>query len=727
MSSMPPELAEPSTWGLGVPPRSAELHWAGSPLPLAARYANLGGVSPDVRTPAVRMDLSADDPVTGPVTAGELLWVPTTERVAGANITAYLAWLKQTRGLDLAGYPELWQWSVTETGPFWQSIWDYHDVIAVGQPTAVFGERAAMPGAQWFPGATLNYAENVMARETPGEIALYYHSETTPVTPLRWDDLAGQVRILATRLRKLGVQPGDRVASTLPNIPEAVIAMLAATSIGAIWTSVSPDFGWRGVLDRFRQLQPTVLICTGGYTYNGRAYDRSAELSQIIKNLTCLKHVIYLPFGDVPAPAGNAETWHELLDHEPVSREQFRYHHGPFHLPLWILFSSGTTGLPKAITHSHGGILLEQLKLQHLNMNLSPGDVLFFYTTTGWMMWNFLVSSLVLGVRPLLYDGNPGYPEPDALWRMAAQARVTLFGGSPAYADMLAKRGVVPKDRYDLSALECVMLAGSPVSPEVYAWFLRNVKRDLWLHVGSGGTDVCAGFTGGSPTLPVYAGEHQHRNLGVAAYAFNQAGEPVVDEVGEMVITKPMPSMPVRFWGDDSTMSGYKATYFDQWPGIWRQGDFFRVTERGGAFVLGRSDATLNRFGVRIGTAEIYNVLESIPEVDDAIVVNLDLPGGRFFMPMFVKLADGVTLDERITIEITTKLRQQYTPRHVPDKIIQVPAMPTTITGKKLEVPVRRLLMGVPLTQAANTSAMADPSALDAFVDYARTQDDYEL
>jgi acetoacetyl-CoA synthetase len=673
------------------------------------------------------MDLSDADPVTGPVKAGDLLWVPTADRVANANITAYLAWLEENRGLAFDGYPDLWEWSVTATGEFWQTIWDYHDIIAPEQPTAVFGERRTMPGVDWFPGARLNYAENVMAREAPGEVALYYHSETVPVTPLLWDDLAGKVRILATQLRRLGVQPGDRVASTLPNIPEAVISMLAVTSIGAIWTSVSPDFGWRGVLDRFRQLQPTVLICTGGYRYNGKAYDRSGELRQIVDDLACLEHVIYLPFGDVPAPADNAQSWPELLAREPVAREDFQFQHGPFDMPLWILFSSGTTGLPKAITHSHGGILLEQLKLQHLNMNLSPGDVLFFYTTTGWMMWNFLVSSLVLGVKPLLYDGNPGYPEPDALWRMAAQARVTLFGGSPAYADMLAKRGVVPKDTYDLSALECVMLAGSPVSPEVYAWFLRNVKRDLWLHVGSGGTDVCAGFTGGSPTLPVYAGEHQHRNLGVAAYAFNESGQPVVDEVGEMVITKPMPSMPVKFWGDDEAMTRYKATYFDEWPGIWRQGDFFRVTERGGTFVLGRSDATLNRFGVRIGTAEIYNVLDTIPEVDDAIVVNLDLPGGHFFMPMFVKLADGITLDDRITAEINGKLRKEYTPRHVPDKIIQVPAMPTTITGKKLEVPVRRLLMGVPLDKAANTSAMADPAALDAFIDYARTQKDYDL
>jgi acetoacetyl-CoA synthetase len=672
------------------------------------------------------MDLSASDPVTRPVRPGELLWVPTPERADGSNITAFIGWLKETRGLEFAGYQELWEWSVTDTDAFWQAHWDYSDIIATAQPTAVLGSRE-MPGAQWFPGARLNYAQNVMRHEAAGEVALYHHSETRPVTPMYWDEFGPAVRTLATQLRALGVKPGDRVASTLPNIPEAVIAMLATTSIGAVWTSVSPDFGWRGALDRFRQLEPTVLICTGGYTYNGRDYDRSGELRRIIADLGCLKHVIYLPYGGIPAPADDARSWAELLAGPVVPRDEFTYHHGPFEMPLWVLFSSGTTGLPKAITHSHGGILLEQLKLQRLNMDLSPGDVLFFYTTTGWMMWNFMVSSLVLGVTPLLYDGNPGYPEPDALWRMAAQARVTLFGGSPSYADMLAKRGVVPKDKYDLSALRTVMLAGSPVSPEVYAWFYRNVKRDLWLHVGSGGTDICAGFTGGSPTLPTYAGEHQHRNLGVAAYAFNDKGEVVTDTVGEMVITKPLPSMPVKFWADDAAMTGYRGTYFDQWPGVWRQGDFFKVTPRGGTFVLGRSDATLNRFGIRIGTAEIYNVLAGIKEVDDAIVVNLDLPGGKFFMPIFVKLADGLALNDDIIGEITVRLRREYTPRHVPDKFIQVPAIPSTITGKKLEVPVRRLLMGVPLEKAANTSAMADPSALDAFIDYARSQHDYTV
>jgi acetoacetyl-CoA synthetase len=665
-------------------------------------------------------------PVPENVKTGDLLWTPSAERAEQANVTAFIAWLRDNRGPRLAGYQDLWEWSVTDIGGFWQAIWDYTGIHSGTRPTAVLAS-GQMPGAQWFPGATLNYAEHVLRNERPGEVALYYASEGSGVTPLLWDDLAPPVRVLATRLRGLGVRPGDRVASVLPNIPEAVIAMLATASIGAIWTSVSPDFGWRGMLDRLRQLRPKVLIATGGYTYGGKDFDRGEELGRVIADLRPLglEQVIYLPFKDVARPSAATIGWQEITSQPQVAAADFEFHRGPFGMPLWILFSSGTTGLPKAITHGHGGMLIEQLKLQRLNMDLNAGDVLFFYTTTGWMMWNFLASALLHGVRPLLFDGSPGYPAPDVLWRLAAEAGVTLFGASPAYIDTQAKRGVVPKDAYDLAALKTVMLAGSPVSAEAYAWVYRNVKRDLYIHCGSGGTDVCTGFTGGSPTLPTRAGEHTHRNLGVAAFAFDDDGKALVGEVGEMVVTQPMPSMPVKFWGDDEGMSRYKACYFDRYPGIWRQGDFFRVTERGSTFVLGRSDATLNRYGVRIGTAEIYAVLEGIGEIADALVVNLDLPGGKSFMPMFVALADGATLDERLKDEIRSRLRREYTPRHVPDKIIAVPKIPVTLTGKKLEVPVRRILQGTAVEQAANRSALADPASLDAFVEYARTQQDY--
>ena len=658
------------------------------------------------------------------VREGDLLWTPGPDRVGRANVTAFTRWLARERGLDFDGYHALWRWSVTDLDAFWQAVWDYCGIEASAPPTAVLGRRT-MPGADWFPGARLNYAQHVLRREQAGQDALYYQSETTPLAALPWPDLANSVRVLGTRLRAMGVRPGDRVASCMPNIPQTVIAMLATTSIGAVWTSCSPDFGGRGISDRFGQLAPKVLFCVDSYRYGGRDYDRSAEMEQVIALLPGLEQVIH-----VPGPAGlaitGARAWDDVMDQPPVPAAGFEFEQVPFGHPLWVLFSSGTTGLPKAITHSHGGILIEQLKLQTLNMDLRPGDRLFFYTTAGWMMWNFLVSSLLLGVRPLLYDGNPAYPGPGVLWEMAQDARVTMFGASPAYVGMLAKAGLVPAEKYDLSALRTVMLAGSPVSAEVNAWFYRNVKADLWLHVGSGGTDVCSGFTGGTPALPVYAGEHQARNLGVAAYAFDDQGAPVTGEVGEMVITQPMPSMPVRLWNDDDGEL-YRRTYFADFPGVWRQGDFFKVNERGGCFVLGRSDATLNRYGVRIGTAEIYAALETVEEVADALIVNLDLPGGGFFMPLFITLTEGAVLDDALRGKIAARLSAEYTARHVPDQIIAVPAIPATLTGKKMEVPVRKILLGARPDEAANRNAMADPQALEAFAEYASTQRDYRL
>jgi acetoacetyl-CoA synthetase len=665
--------------------------------------------------------------MTEPVAEGTLLWTPSPQRVAASKLTAFMAWLGQ-RGHRFHSYDDLWQWSVTDLESFWQAIWDYSEIDASAAPERVLGSRA-MPGAQWFPGARLNYAQHVLRREVPGQVALLSASETTPLHGTDWADLAGQVRILATRLRAMGVVPGDRVASYLPNIPQTVIAMLATTSIGAIWTSVSPDFGWRGVLDRFRQLTPKVLFCVDGYSYNGRQFDRSDELREIVAGLDSVEHVIVLP-----GPSGGvalrlvpgALSWAEALDHPPVPASEFSFEQVPFSHPLFILFSSGTTGLPKAIVHCHGGILIEQMKLQPLHMDLGPGDRLFFFTTAGWMMWNFLVSSLLVGVVPVLYDGSPAYPGPDVLWRLAQDAGVTFFGASPSYVDLMAQAGVVPADLFDLSALRTIMPAGSPVSAEHTAWFYRNVKADISIATGSGGTDVCSGFVGGVPTWPVRAGEIQARHLGVAAHAFNERGESIVNEVGEMVITEPMPSMPVYLWGDTDN-ARYLESYFDVFPGIWRQGDFFRINERGACFVLGRSDATLNRQGVRIGTAEVYRVLATIPEVADGVIVNLDLPGGGFFMPLFVKLAEGAVLDEALEQRIRDRLRADCTPRHVPDKIIAVPGIPATLTGKKLEVPVRKILRGMPPDEAANRNAMANPDSLDFFARYAATQQDYPV
>ncbi|MGH3318788.1 MAG: acetoacetate--CoA ligase [Streptosporangiaceae bacterium] len=672
--------------------------------------------------------MTANDREPGRVREGDLLWTPSPEQAAGTGITAFTRWLERERGLRFDDYAALWRWSVDDLEGFWQAIWDYFDVQASVPPTRALGRRE-MPGAGWFPGARLNFAQHVLRGERPGTDALMYLSETTGLTGLAWEDFAGQVRVLATRLRALGVQPGDRVAAYLPNIPQAVVAMLATTSIGAVWTCCSPDFGWRGVLDRLRQVEPKVLICVDGYRYGGKAYDRREELSRIIGGLHTLDHVVHLPYlrPDDPTPAvEGALLWDTLLDHPPVPAEDFRFEQVPFDHPLWVLYSSGTTGLPKAIVHGHGGQLLEQMKNQSFHMDLHPGDRAFFFTTTGWMMWNFLVSSPVIGVCPVLYDGNPAYPAADALWQLAQDAGVSLFGTSPTFIDMMNKAGIVPGETYDLSRLRTIMPAGSPVSPACTAWFYRNVKKDVWIATGSGGTDCCTGFVGGVPTLPVYAGEIQAPSLGVAAKAYDEHGRGVVDQVGEFVITEPMPAMPVKLWGDDSG-TRYRDAYFDYFPGVWRQGDFFRINERGGCFVLGRSDATLNRYGVRIGTAEIYRALEPLEEVDDALVVNLALSAGGFFMPLFVALADERVLDADLEKKIRDRLRREYTPRHVPDRVVQVPEIPRTLSGKKMEVPVRKILLGTSAEESADRHAMANPDSLDTFITYARSGRDYSI
>jgi acetoacetyl-CoA synthetase len=662
------------------------------------------------------------------VQEGDLLWTPSASRIENANVTAFMRWLKKERGLEFKNYTELWRWSVEDLEAFWGALWRYFEVESSTPYTRVLGD-ARMPGADWFPGARLNFAQHELRHERPNATAVLHLSERAPLAALSWQELGSKVRILATQLRKLGVKPGDRVVAYMPNIPEAMIAMLATTSIGAVWSSCGPDFGTRGVLDRFTQLAPKVLFCVDGYQYGGKPFSRRGELTQIIAQLDSLEHVIYLPYlnRDDRAPlSANTKVWDDLLSHPPVAAQDFVYEQVPFNHPLWILFSSGTTGLPKAIIQSHGGILLEQFKAISFQMDMKAGERLFFFTTTGWMMWNFLASTLLLDVTPVLYDGNPTWPRSDVLWKMVEDSGASFFGASPTYVAMLQKDGIVPKERFDVSKLESIMLGGSPCTPEIMKWFYDSVKEDLWVQNGSGGTDICSAFVAGTPIQPVYAGEIQCPMLGVDVRAFNDRGESVIDEVGEMVVLKPMPSMPVRLWNDPGN-ERYIESYFQEFPGIWRQGDFFRVNKRGGCFVLGRSDATLNRHGVRIGTAEIYRSLATLEGIDDSLIVNLDLPGGKFFMPLFVKLRAGLQLDEAIIESIRKKLRTEYSPRHVPDKIYQVPDIPYTLTGKRMEVPVRRILAGYPLEKAANRDAVANPTALDFFVEYARTQRDYSI
>ncbi len=660
---------------------------------------------------------------------GALLWKPSAQRLARSHLTKYMAWLAQ-RGRPFDDYEALWRWSVEDLEGFWGSIVEFCGVHFSTPPTRILGRRE-MPGAEWCPGGRLNYAQHALAHERPGEEALLYLSERRPLASLSWTDFARQVRVLATRMRSLGIAPGDRVVAYLPNVPEAMIAMYATASIGAVWSSCGPDFGTRGVLDRYSQLRPKLLFCVDGYSYGGKLFDRRADIREIIGALPSLQHVIYLPYLDpddlTPVLEGVAERaifWADALSGPDPGREVFQFEQVPFAHPLFILFSSGTTGLPKAIIHCHGGITLEQLKLFHFHMDMHARQRMFFFTSTGWMMWNFLSSSLLMDVVPVLYDGNPAWPTPDLLWKMADDTGAHLFGASPTYQSILEKAGIVPKDRFKLEQLETIVLAGSPVTAECQNWFYENVKRDLWAHSGSGGTDICSGLVGGVVNLPNYAGEIQARSLGVAAYAFDDRGNRLVDEVGELVLTEPMPSMPVGFWGDENHQR-YRESYFDQYPGVWRHGDFFRVNARGGCFVLGRSDATLNRHGVRIGTAEVYRSLQGVPEIEDSLIVNLDLPGGKFFMPLFVKLKGDVPLDEDIAERIRATIRKEYSPRHVPDRIFQVTAIPYTLTGKKMEVPVRRILMGVPVEKAANRAAMANVDSLDFFIQYVQTQTDY--
>ncbi|WP_395610375.1 acetoacetate--CoA ligase [Pseudomonas sp. B22129] len=652
------------------------------------------------------------------VVQGQLLWQPSPEHLQHARLTHYLDWLRRKRRLRFADYQDLWQWSVDRPQAFWQSIWDHFQVQASSPHQAVLGAKA-MPGAQWFPGARLNFAEHILRNEQDGD-ALLYLNETTGLQGLPWAEFAGQVRRLASWLRESGVVPGDRVVAYLPNIPEAMIALCACAAIGAVWASCSPDFGAQGVLDRVRQLSPKVLLAIDGYRYGGKVFDRREQVRHIARELSSIEQLIVIPalFPDAPLTLPNAIDWHTLQQRPTVPAADFHCEQLPFEHPLWVLFSSGTTGLPKAIVQSHGGILLEQLKALHLHLDFRRGDAAFIFTTTGWMMWNTLFSALLCGVRPVLYDGHPAWPNIDTLWQILQDSRASFFGTSPTYIELMKRHDVVPCERFDLSALRTVMPVGSPVSPQCNAWFYRNLKPDVWVTTGSGGTDICTGLVSGVPTLPVYAGEIQARALGVDAHAFDEHGLAVTEEVGELVVTSPMPSMPVCFWNDPQG-ERYRDSYFQPWPGVWRHGDFFLLNARGGCQVLGRSDATLNRFGVRIGTAEIYRALEQIEEIDDALIVNLDLPEGGFFMPLFVQLLPGAVLDDTLHQRVCECLQQACTPRHVPDQILAVPLIPLTLTGKKMEVPIRRILMGHDPQTVANPSAMRDPQALAFFIEYA--------
>ncbi len=664
------------------------------------------------------------------------MWEPPREQLHAVEMKRFMDWAGERRGRPFADYDELWRWSVDDLEGFWADIWEFCDVRAGKTYERVLGSHE-MPGTRWFEGAELNYAENVLAHGEgrEHEVAVLHCSELRELDEITWGELSARVAAAAGGLRALGVERGDRVVAYMPNIPETLIALLATASIGAIWSSAAPEFGARSVIDRFAQIEPKVLLAVDGYRHGGKDFDRTAVVARILEELPTVEHVVtlaYLAGEDVYEAASggggvrSSITWDELLSlGEGSDRSEIgqRFEQLPFDHPLWVLYSSGTTGLPKAIVQGHGGILIEQCK-KRLHLDLRRGDRMFWFTTTGWMMWNFLVGCLLSDAAIVLYDGSPAHPDLGFLWQLAERAGITCMGVSPGLLASCEKAGIEPGRDYALGALRAIGATGSPMSPESFRWVYEHVKGDVWLFSTSGGTDVCTAFVAGCPLLPVYEGELQCRALGCAVQAWDERGESVEDGVGELVITEPMPSMPLFLWGDEDG-SRLRESYFAMYPGVWRHGDWIRITPRGGAVISGRSDSTINRQGVRMGTAEIYRATLGVEEVLDALVVDIPKPGAdddsqsELWMEMFVVLRDGVTLDEDLAAKIKRRIREDCSPRHVPNEIRQIAEVPRTLSGKVLEVPVKRILMGVAPEQAASVESLANPRSLDYFMELA--------
>ena len=642
----------------------------------------------------------------------EILWQPAADVRERTRIGHYLDALA-SHGHNFADYDELWRWSVEDLEGFWGSVWEFGEVRSSARLGPVL-TSARMPGATWFPGARLNWAEHGLrlAHRAGSDEILIAHSETRGRSTVTVDQLRERVAQARAGLQQLGVGRGDRVAAILPNIPEAVVALLATASLGAIWTSCAPEFGTRSVVDRFSQVEPKVLLAIDGYRYAGRTIDRSDELAAIRAELPGLAATVVLPYLDVGAePIPGTSSWAELTS----KAGSLEFEQVPFDHPLYVLYSSGTTGLPKPIVHGHGGILLEHLKIHALHHDLGAADRFFWFTTTGWMMWNYLVSGLLVDATLVLYDGAPGHPDLSALWRLAADERITFFGSSAPFLMACRKAGVTPGRELDLSALRGIGSTGAPLPADGFRWVYQAVGDRLQLQSVSGGTDVCTAFVGGSPLVPVWAGEISCRHLGCRIEAFDPSGQPVIGQQGELVITAPMPSMPVSFWNDPDG-SRYRAAYFEQYPGVWRHGDWITITERGTCIISGRSDATLNRGGVRIGTSEFYAVVEGLPEVADSVVIHLEETDELL---LFVALREGVELTDELRSAIVAELRRSLSPRHVPDRIVAVPSVPRTLSGKKLEVPIKRIMTGTPPELAASRGSLANPESLDAFAAFA--------
>ncbi len=653
-----------------------------------------------------------------------ILWEADAERRAGLNITKFITWLSG-RGQHFTGYQDLWEWSVTDLAGFWQAIADYFELIMEGECKEVVSADP-MPRTRWFVGTRMNYAEHILRNENngdPSRVMLHHSSELRLSATMSWAETCGAVRKLATKMREMGIVPGDRIVAYMPNIPETFIAMLATTAIGATWSSAAPEFGPQTVIDRFSQIEPKLIFACNGYRYGGKDFDRTADLSRILSSLPSAKTLVmldYLPEAKKqPEFSGEILDWNELFGGPDVARNDFKYTRVASDHPLWILFTSGTTGLPKPIVQGHHGVVLEHYKSAAFHFELQEGGALFFYSTTGWMVWNTLTWGLLMNGRAVMYDGHPAYPDARLLWRISEEVKASVMGVSPTYIQIVKQQDIHPCTEFNLNALRAIMLVGSPSTPETFEWVMNEVKADIWASSQSGGTEFCSGLLAGSTLLPTRAGEIQAPALGVDACAFDDDGNVLTNEVGELVIRKPMPSMPLYFWGDKN-FARYTASYFEEWPGIWRHGDRVKFNDHGGIFVLGRSDATLNRYGVRIGSAEIYRTMEGIADVIDSLIICIEDGKGGFYMPLFVKMAAGKTCTDEFKKEIVKRLRSERSPRHVPDEIVEVPDIPVTLTGKKMEVPVRKILLGSTIDKVASRDATRNPIALEWFVDFAK-------
>ncbi len=648
------------------------------------------------------------------------LYTPDRNAIEQSLMKRYMDWLFIKKGLYFRDYDDLWDWSVTDLEDFWESIWQFFDVQShTPYKQVIFRpNRQDMIGTSWFSGATLNYAEHIFRHSTPQRPAILFSSEQQPgVMSLSWAELEEQVAAVAAYLRQQQVGVGDRVVAMLPNCPEAVIAFLATNAIGAIWSSCSPDFGTASVVDRFQQIEPKVLIAADGYTYNGKLIDKTEAMLDLRRSLPTLRQVVWLPYLNLDSQLNGATLWQDVL--QTPTPDGLFFEPVPFNHPIWVLYSSGTTGKPKAITHSVGGCLLEHMKVLALHQDVRMGERYFWYSTTGWMMWNFAVGAMLVGATLVLYDGAAGYPDLNVLWDLTDEAGIAHFGGGAAYYLACLRAGIKPIDTARLTHLRTIGSTGSPLPPEGFNWIYESVKKRVWLISFSGGTDVCSGFVGGNPLLPVYEGEIQCRLLGCKVEAFDENARPVRGELGEMVILEPMPSMPIYFWNDPNN-ERYRKSYFTEYPGIWRHGDYIRITERNGVIIYGRSDATLNRDGVRIGTSEIYSAVESLPEIADSLIVGLEQPGGRYFMPLFVVLRNGFSLTDELATRIKQTLRTQFSPRHVPDAVYAISEVPYTISGKKLETPVKKILSGMDASLATTKDTLRNPASLNQFTSFTK-------